>query len=85
MWKKRIKKNCFAHENMKKPPQKEISFLCPTAQMAEFMFPNVALEQLFIELGLQPCELCTKRPYFKWKKQKYLNYGHSITPKLAIL
>ena len=61
------KKNFFAHENMKKPPQKlahlsrksvvsEIFHLlptnCPTAQMAEVMFQNVVYRATVYRTGM---------------------------------
>jgi hypothetical protein len=64
----KCKKKMFAHENMKKPPQKvaylsrnsvvsEIFYLlptyCPTAQMAEFMFQNVVYRATVYRTGVK--------------------------------
>ena len=66
--KKKLKSYFFAHENMKKPPQKvaylgrntvvsEIFHLLPTycltAQMAEFMFQNVVYRATVYRTGVE--------------------------------
>ena len=50
-----MKNKISDRQNMKKPPQKVAYFFfnCPTAQMAEFMFPNVAFKAFVYRTGLR--------------------------------
>ena len=48
-----MKNKISDRQNMKKPPQKVAYFFfnCPTAQMAEFMFPNVTYRATVYRTG----------------------------------
>ena len=57
-----MKNKISDRQNMKKPPQKVAYFFfnCPTAQMAEFMFPNVAFRAFVYRTGLGLIGLLSK-------------------------